>query len=211
MNPLSMLMIRMKAILYAKGEGASLMIAHFILADYGWLDAPDGSKTAYVVFKARSGSGCDGYFTNKEIFAQFEQAAYLLKKYWPGDDHVFVYNNATTHCKHEDGAMSASKMMKWPSENFFVKVNMKGADGKPVYCPDWKLLKEKHHMGNGSFNGIKQPLYFPDDHPIHPGKFKGMAQILTEHGYDVSKKKAQCSSKFSDCPKGAKDCCCWSL
>lgn len=200
-----------KAIPYTKGEGASLMITHFISADYRWLDAPDGSETAHVVFKAGSGSGHDGYFMNKEILAQFEQAVYLVKKYWPGDDHVFVYDNATMHCKCEDGALSASKMMKWPSENFFVEVNMKDADGKPIYCPDQKLLKEKYHMENGSFNGVEQLLYFPDDHLIHPGKFKGMAQILIECGYDVSKKKAQCSSKFLDCPKRAKDCCCWRM
>ncbi|KAF8226685.1 hypothetical protein L208DRAFT_1300624, partial [Tricholoma matsutake] len=38
--------------------------------------------------------------------------------------------------------------------------------------------------------------------------FKGMAAILTERGYDVSKKKAQCGKSFADCPVGIKDCCC---
>lgn len=200
-----------KPVPYAKGEGASLMIAHFVSADYGWLDAPDDTETACVVFKAGSGAGRDGYFTNEEILDQFEKAMYLVMKYWPADDHVFVYDNATTHRKREDCALSASKMTKWPSDNFFVEVNIKGADGKPVYGSDRKLLKEKRWMENTFFDGVEQSLYFADDHPIHPGKFKGMAQILTERGYDVSRKKAQCSSKFGDCPKGAKDCCCWRM
>jgi len=34
----------------AKGEGASLMVADFISADYGWLSSPDGSESTRVVF-----------------------------------------------------------------------------------------------------------------------------------------------------------------
>ncbi|KAF9440158.1 hypothetical protein P691DRAFT_794045 [Macrolepiota fuliginosa MF-IS2] len=47
------------------------------------------------------------------------------------------------------------------------------------------LLKQKQQMERGFFNGQEQPLYYPDDHPVHPGWFKGMAQILTERGYDA--------------------------
>jgi hypothetical protein len=35
-----------KAIPVAKGEGASLMVADFVSADYGWLWSPDGTKEA---------------------------------------------------------------------------------------------------------------------------------------------------------------------
>ncbi|KXN85778.1 hypothetical protein AN958_10848 [Leucoagaricus sp. SymC.cos] len=68
-------------------------------------------------------------------------------------------------------------------------------------------------MDKGSFDGKEQDLYFPDDHPIYPGWFKGMAQILTERGYDIKGKKAQCGSSFkNDCPEGlASCCCCWIL
>ena len=31
---------------YAKGEGASLMIADFVSADFGWLSSPDGTRSA---------------------------------------------------------------------------------------------------------------------------------------------------------------------
>ena len=138
----------------------------------------------------------------------FETAVQLVKKYFPDDDHVFVYDNATTHLKWDADALSASKMTKGPSENFFVEVNATNESGKSICSPDGKIMKEKHRMGNATFNGVEQPLYFPDDHPTHPGQFKGMAQILTERGYDISQKKAQCAQKFSDCPKGSIDCCC---
>ena len=31
---------------YAKGEGVSMMVADFISADFGWLQSPDGTRTA---------------------------------------------------------------------------------------------------------------------------------------------------------------------
>ena len=38
------------------------------------------------------------------------------------------------------------------------------------------------HESTNPLTGKEQPLYFPDDHPTMPGWFKGMEQILTEHG-----------------------------
>jgi hypothetical protein len=40
------------AIPYAKGEGASMMIADMISPNYGWLQLPDRNKKVRVVFKA---------------------------------------------------------------------------------------------------------------------------------------------------------------
>jgi hypothetical protein len=53
---------------YAKGEGASLMIADFVSSKYGWLRSPDGTRSARVVMSP--GKNKDGYFTNVEIRAQ---------------------------------------------------------------------------------------------------------------------------------------------
>ncbi|KAF9462284.1 hypothetical protein BDZ94DRAFT_1309757 [Collybia nuda] len=35
-----------------KGEGASLMVADFVSADYGWLRTPDRTEEARIIFKA---------------------------------------------------------------------------------------------------------------------------------------------------------------
>ena len=53
---------------YAKDEGHSLMVAHFVSADYGWLESPDGKKNARVLFHA--GKGHDGYCDNENIRQQ---------------------------------------------------------------------------------------------------------------------------------------------
>lgn len=82
---------------YAKGEGASLMIADFVSPDYGWLWSPDGKEEAQVLFKA--GKACEGYFTNEDILQQANNAMDILEKHYPDEDHVLLFDNATTHLK----------------------------------------------------------------------------------------------------------------
>ena len=135
----------------------------------------------------------------------------IIKKHYPDEDHVFIFDNATTHIKRADGLLSALKMPKGPSESFGVEVNDVSEDGRLTYTPDGKALKKKVHMSEGKLpNGDEQDFYFPmDSEHEHAGKFKGMAIILEEQGYVYAKKmKAQCGKKFLDCGPGAVDFCC---
>jgi len=50
-----------------------------------------------VLFKP--GKNCDGYFTNENILEQTQLAMEIVKKYYPGDNHVFIFDNVTTHLK----------------------------------------------------------------------------------------------------------------
>ena len=54
-----------QAILYAKGEGVTLMVVDFVSANYGWLHSPVVSQQAWVLFKA--GKAWEGNFTNNDI------------------------------------------------------------------------------------------------------------------------------------------------
>ena len=197
---------------YAKGEGHSLMAAHFVSADYGWLTSPDGKKSARILF--RVGKAREGYFDNDNIWKHLALGMELTANYYPDDDHVFVFDNATTHLKRPEGSLSALKMPKGPSANFGVDVNIIGDDGKPVYGPNSKILKQKIPMGNGYFEegGERkgQAFYWrADSHLPHAGQFKGMVAILEEHGFkEASKMRAQCQKKFADCPPGQTQCCC---
>jgi hypothetical protein len=193
------------------------MVTDFVSADYRWLQSPDGKEEARVLFKA--GKARDGYFTNEDILKQTATAMEILKKHYLDEDHVLVFNNATTHLKHADGALSAHWMPKGiskPETNFGVKISVIGDDGKPVYQSDGKVLKKKVLMLNGKFaDGTEQSFYFPEDHPTAPGLFKGMGIILEERGFTgtIGPKslKAQCGKNFS-CKPGATDCCCrWIL
>ncbi|KAH7922696.1 hypothetical protein BV22DRAFT_1016841 [Leucogyrophana mollusca] len=191
-----------------KGEGASIMVAHFISADYGWLQSPDGKETARILFKA--GKNRDGYYTSEEILKHTKQAMDILDKYYPDDEHVFVFDNATTHVKRADDALSARKMPKAPSQGWGVEVTVTNDDGQPLYGPNGKPMKRKVPMAPGRLHdGCLQPLYFPEGH-LKAGWFKGMGQILEERGYDkewVRKLRAQCGKNFN-CLPGARDCCC---
>ncbi|RPD65154.1 hypothetical protein L227DRAFT_583210 [Lentinus tigrinus ALCF2SS1-6] len=192
-----------------KGEGASLMVADFVSADYGWLASPDGTETAQVLFRA--GKNREGYFTNEDILAQMRKAMAIVKKYYSNDDHVFVFDNATTHTKCPDGALSARAMPKGLARKeagfWGPEVTATDANGKPKYKSDGTLQKIRVQMGNGRLpDGSPQSLYFPEGHE-HAGQFKGMAVILRERGLvKESQLKAECP-KFQ-CTPDRTDCCC---
>lgn len=102
------------------------------------------------------------------------------------------------HIKRPDDAFSARKMSKSSTpipqpdsgkpipKVFGVDVNVCTADGKLVYGPDGELLKQRVQMSPGTFADDRpQPLYYPLDCSVNPGRFKGMAEILKERGYQV--------------------------
>ncbi|KZV95350.1 hypothetical protein EXIGLDRAFT_610717 [Exidia glandulosa HHB12029] len=203
---------------YQKGEGASLMVADFVSAEFGWLRSPDQKSSARCIF--RPGANRDGYFTNIEIRNQATEAAELVKKHYPRFDHVFVYDNATTHRKRADDALSARHMPKLPSEslakNWLVERSViHPATGRPERLPNNKIRKERIRMADtkNPVTGEPQSLYFPDDHPTKPGLFKGMSQILVERGWDAAPlargvKRAECPSfKCADVTDPSATCC----
>lgn len=161
----------------------------------------------------QGGTGCDGYMTNDDVLEQLEAAIAIVKEFYPDEDHVFVYNNAPTHLKREDGELTAARMPKGPSETFGVDVDMVNpATGKPVHDENKKKRKEKVRMANSKLHdGSIQMFYYPNDYEVVElrGHFKGTEVLLTERGYNVRGKKSQCGKSFQrDCPKDRTDCCC---
>ena len=70
----------------------------------------------------------------------------ILEKYFLEDKDVLLFDNATTHQKQADDALSAMKMSKFiPKEgkNWGVETTVLGADGKSTYGPDGKILKTR--------------------------------------------------------------------
>ena len=80
-----------------KGKGVSLIVVHFVSANYGWLQSPNGKETAHVLFKA--GKFREGYFTNKNVLEQMQTAMDIAEKYYPNDKHILIFDNATTLMK----------------------------------------------------------------------------------------------------------------
>jgi hypothetical protein len=160
----------------------SLMVADFVSADYGWLRSLNGKEEGCVLFKA--GKAQDGYFTNEDILRQASTAMDILKMNYLSENHVLVFDNATTHLKWADNTLSALKMPKnTPKDrkNQGVDVAVVGDDGKAVYGANGKIRKQKVRMGDAVFaNSTPQSLYCAEDHETLPGVFKGMAVILEE-------------------------------
>ncbi|KAJ8473629.1 hypothetical protein ONZ45_g16225 [Pleurotus djamor] len=199
---------------YAKGEGASLMIADFVSSKFGFLKSLDGSKSARRVLKP--GKSRDGYFDAEGIQEQAALAMDILESDYPEYDHILVYDNATTHLKRPEDSLSATKMPRGTSKsdkNWLVDVCQRDESGNLVYNSSGTPLKRKTQMQGAKFSdGTPQSLYFPDDHPTSPGLFKGTAVILEERGFDVQGLRAQCQ-KFS-CKANREppfDCCCRRL
>ncbi|KAH7917404.1 hypothetical protein BV22DRAFT_1108579 [Leucogyrophana mollusca] len=187
-----------------KGEGSSIMVSDFVSPDHGWCCSPDSQESAQVIFRA--GKVRDGYYTCHNVFKQTSATMDLLEKHYPNLDHIFVFDNATTHLKRPDDALSARHMPKKIQE-WGVDVTVTDATGKPVHGPDGKVLKKKVRMTDGRLpDGSPQSLYFPPGHK-NAGKFKGMAEILRERGFENAHNlKAQCPG--FKCKEGATDCCC---
>jgi len=91
------------------------MISDFVSADLGFMRSPDEQLTARRVFKP--GNNRDGYFTNDDVIRQALDAADLVQTYWPLYKHVFIFDNAPTHSKRPDDALSARRMPKFTSKS----------------------------------------------------------------------------------------------
>jgi hypothetical protein len=93
------------AVPYAKGEGASLMVADFVSPDISFLCSPCGTVAAHWLFKA--GKQQDGYFTNADILDHTTIAMDIVSEHYPNNDLVFVFDNTPSHLKRAEDALSA--------------------------------------------------------------------------------------------------------
>jgi len=184
-----------------KGEGPSLMMADFVSADYEWLRSPEGTESARILFCA--GKGHDGYFSNDKAIHHVEKVMVILEKHYQDEDHVFIFDNAPTHTKQANDSLSVQNMPKGCKE-WGVDVPVWDQHGQVVLGSNEKAQMIKAWIANGFFkDGIPQEFYWPEGHQ-HAGKFKGMAQILMEQGFDVAHLKVQCKQ----CKLSATTCCC---
>ena len=145
------------------------------------------SKEARVYFKA--GKNRDGYFTFEDLLHQVNNAIDIFEQRFPGTRAVFAFDNAPTHQKRAADALSARHMPKGPG---------------------WNSKMAPKRMRPGRLpSGEQQELYFPSDHPKYANMFKGMAQILSERGYNVLNLRAEC--KGFKCRDLLNNCCCRNI
>ena len=120
------------------------MVSDFISTDYGWLCSPDGTESTQVLLWP--GENREGYFTNEDILQQVNNVMDTLRKYYPNEDHIFIFDNATIHTKQTPGSLSAQHMLKntlkldpkkpGKEANWLVEVDATDDHGHPVYGPD---------------------------------------------------------------------------
>lgn len=124
-------------------EGASLTVADFVSVDYGWLRSPDWKEPAGRSLPVSS------FALERNLTAISQTATYWLKSltvamdiiqtHSPHDDHFFVFDNATTHLKRADTALTARKMplkTSKPEKNWLVGTSSLDELGKQLYEAD---------------------------------------------------------------------------
>lgn len=151
---------------------------------------------ARVVFRA--GKQREGYFSTQDVVKQLSRAIAIVKKMYPNEDHVFVFDNATIHTKQPENAAIVSKMTLGPSDK--VKNDGIGPSGEKI-----KVNMAPTTLPNGSL----QEFYHPENHSQKSlqGQFKGLKKLLEERGVPgASKLKLECR-KPPGCPSGADNCC----
>ena len=133
---------------------------------------------------------------------QLSRAMSIVKQQYLDKEHVFVFDNATTHTKLPKSTPNVHKMTLGPSQKVHGKEI--GPSGEkisieyaPVTLPD----------------GTIQQLYHPSNHPTRKlrGVFKGMALILAERGvHNARKLKLVCVStdmQLQGCLPDSTNCC----
>ncbi|KAF9506275.1 hypothetical protein BS47DRAFT_1374156 [Hydnum rufescens UP504] len=149
---------------YAKGDGASLMVADF------------------------PGKNCDGYFSNEELLQQATWAMDVLCQKYPNERHVFIFDNACTHAKRTEDALSALHMPHNP-KHWGITVPTCDPTGKTLHLPNGKPCTKIKCMADTT----------------------GMVQILKEHGHvNVNSLHVQCLN-FSCQSIANNSCCCWNI
>ena len=118
---------------------------------YFWLN--NLIRSACIVFKA--GKNCN------DLIEQVDKAIDIFEERTNGFvTGLFIFDNAPSHQKRADDALSARKMLKNPSSG-------------------WVHRKGGAHTCNATLpNGQQQNLYFDHDHPTMPSWFKGMEVII---------------------------------
>ncbi|EUC55063.1 DDE family endonuclease, partial [Rhizoctonia solani AG-3 Rhs1AP] len=186
--------------------------------DYGWLrsspafasatpnasaESPAGGKTsdhARAIFRA--GTQRDGWFGTVHVVEQLSRAMSIVKKQYPNEEHVFIFDNATIHTKLPGNTPNVPKMTLNPSQK--VKGDEIGPSGEKM-----KVEYAPAILPDGSI----QQFYHPKDHPNVDlkGAFKGLTLILKERGVPNARKlKLVCPSTNSfkqGCPPGSTNCC----
>ncbi|KAF8674076.1 hypothetical protein RHS04_07383 [Rhizoctonia solani] len=183
-----------------KGEGNTIMVADFVCAQFGWLRGKNGESARVIL---RPGINRDGWFTSARVVKQLEDAVKIVQEVYPEYTHVFVYDNAPSHTKRPEDAISAQSMPKGEVKVFPRPVTVNRGNGTTE-----KVIPPRMEPGRLP-DGTLQSFYLPDDHEDvnRRGAFKGMAQILRERGlYEAAEKKAECPG--FKCEPGRTDCCC---
>jgi hypothetical protein len=115
----------------------------------------------------------------------------IFERRYPYHQALFAFDNAPSHQKRAPDSLSARHM--------------------PKESRHWEPYPGIRMRDTVLTDGTTQELYFPAGHP-KAGQFKGMKQLLVEHGIWPGKaprtgKELLSQCKNFICPEGITNCC----
>jgi hypothetical protein len=150
-----------------------------------------------------------GWFTAKHLLAQVKDAIDIFEGHTNGYvQGIFLFNNAPSHQKHADSALSTHNIVKGVHFFKILQIITLIPLGSSAPKEGWTHNNCGVHMHDGTLpNGEPQSFYYPEDHDSMPGLFKGMEVIICEcRLWPDAGLLTQCPS--FKCPPGHMDCCC---
>ena len=191
---------------------SSLQIGDLCITTTGALSLPFFSswnlssfhREAHIIFQP--GKNRDGWFTADHLLSQVNKAITIFNKITGGDAQaLFLFNNAPSHQNCADNALSACLMVKGA---LYIIPQIFWFHSLSALKNGWTHNKSGIHMCCGTLpNSKEQSFYFAANHPLMPGWFKGMEQIIYEYGLWPEVGLPAQFHEFK-CPSDCTNCCC---
>lgn len=173
-----------QTILQKKGRGRLIHVSEFINPLTGRLVLHD--QHGNIIDEARKiiypGSNGDPWWDNEQLLSQVKHAIQVFEKAHPNCVALFIFDQSSAHASLGPDALKASEMNK--------------SDGGKQRKQRDTVIPENNPFPQ--HRGEVQKMTLPDGTP------KGMARVLTERGFDVSKMRAKCAPV---CPFENTNCC----
>jgi transposase len=163
--------------LLPKTKGTSIMASGFVCPCHGMFR--DDTRQSFQLFEA--GKNREGWFTNKDIVAQFEPLVPLIKSLHPDCEIVIAFDNSMTHHAKVPDGLDVTNLKMSDGRAARTNVDMKSG----WYIKDGQRIEQSMQFEDGRQKGCKTILF-------ERGKHKN------DQGHDLLFQCNFCRSKISD-------------
>ncbi|KAF4648053.1 hypothetical protein FOZ61_003201 [Perkinsus olseni] len=140
----------------AKSAGRTVMSSDFLSEVYGLIRHPETAERVGSLLDV----GTDGYYTNERCLADFAECSKVVRLLSQGKYKcIFLTDHSPIHSKFAQNALNVKAM------------NVKPGGKQPKMRDGWFISDGRR---------VVQEMNFAEDHPLYPGKPKGLREVVRE-------------------------------